>query len=144
MLVSVVGVLGLSLWVRGHHDQLVRETLDGPPPDPQTCVPEPGGPTAAELSMFLVSDSQVHELGGDRFPGQTELADLLVPSAVRPVELDMLGMASVAWLRRMYQEVSDEAARRADPRRGACCGPTSETLRTCRVPESFGARSRCS
>ncbi len=119
MLISVVGVLALSLYARGHHDELVQETLDGPPPDPQTCVPEPGGPTAAALSMFLVSDSQVHELGGDRFPGQTELADLLVPSAVRPVELDMLGMASVAWLRRMYGELAEEAAGPPDaaPRR---------------------------
>lgn len=109
MLVSVVGVLVLSLWVRQHHDRLSRETLDGPPPDPQTCVAEPGGPVDAAVSMFIVSDSQVHELGGERFPGQTELADLLVPSAVRPVELDMLGSASVAQLQHTFDEVVREA-----------------------------------
>jgi hypothetical protein len=105
MLLSVVGVLALSLWARQHHDQLTRETLDGPPPDPQTCVAEPGGPREADMSMFIVSDSQVHELGGKRFPGQTELADLLVPSAVRPVELDMLGAASVAQLQHGFEDV---------------------------------------
>jgi hypothetical protein len=109
MLVSVVGVLALSLWARQHHDDLAREQLDGPPPDPQSCVAEPGGPVHADLSMFLVADSQVHELGGERFPGQTELADLLVPSAVRPVELDMLGMASVAQLQRAFEDVVRDA-----------------------------------
>src|ERR1700760_1766571 len=67
--------------------------------------PEPGGPVAPQLSMFLIADNQVHELAGARFPGQTELADLLVPTAVRPVEQDMLSMASVAQLRRMFEAV---------------------------------------
>jgi len=112
MLASVAGLLLLSLWVRAHHDRVVAESLDGPLPDPETCVAEPGGPVEADVSLFLVADSQVHELGGERFPGQTELADLLVPSAVRPVELDMLGAASVARLRHMFTEVIGDAGTR--------------------------------
>lgn len=109
VLVSVVGVLALSLWARHHHEEATRGQLDGPPPDPERCVAEPGGPTDVDLSMFLVADSQIHELGGTRFPGQTELADLLVPSAVRPVELDMLGAASVAQLERAFRDVVRDA-----------------------------------
>ena len=105
MLASVAGLLLLSLWLRVHHDRVIAESLDGPPPDREACVAEPGGPVEADVSLFLVADSQLHELGGDRFPGQTELADLLVPSAVRPVELDMLGAASVARLRHMFTDV---------------------------------------
>lgn len=112
MFAGLAGVLLLSLWVRHHQGRLTREKLDGPPPDAQRCVPESNPPVEASISMFLVADSQVRELGGERFPGQTELADLLVPSAVRPVELDMLGMASVARLRRMFEEVVDGAGKR--------------------------------
>lgn len=111
MLLSVAGVLALSLWARLSHDRLAREALDGPPPDTRTCVPELGGPRAelAMKTMFLVADSQVHELGGKRFPGQTELADVLVPAAVRPVELDLLGAAAVHQLRHAFGQVIDDA-----------------------------------
>src|SRR4029079_14473832 len=99
--------------------QLAREKLDGPPPDPRVCGAEPGGAVRDDKqpphSMFIVADSQVHELGGDRFPGQTELADLLVPSAVRPVELDMLGGASVAELQHSFEQVVKQVATDARP-----------------------------
>jgi hypothetical protein len=45
--------------------------------------------------MFIVADTQLHELGGTRFPGQLEFADAIVPVALRPVELDMLAGAMV-------------------------------------------------
>lgn len=113
MLAGVIGVLALSLWVRQNHDHIAREALDGPLPDPRSCVPEPGGPVRTDktnlYSLFIVSDSQIHQLGGSRFPGQTELADLLVPSAVRPVELDMLGMSSVEQLKYAFREVVRDA-----------------------------------
>ncbi|MGH9884390.1 MAG: hypothetical protein ACREBE_02605, partial [bacterium] len=144
MLVSVVGVLVLSFWFRQSHDRLAREKLDGPPPDPRSCVPEPGGPLRTDkaqlYSMFIVSDSQVHQLGGERFPGQTELADLLVPSAVRPVELDMLGVASVEQLKATFREVVAEA--QSEPVYWAHLGDLADLSCTRELDRAVGVFSR--
>jgi 3',5'-cyclic AMP phosphodiesterase CpdA len=113
MLASVVAILALSLYARQRHDRLNHEALDGPPPDPQSCVAESGGPVGGDISMLLLADSQIHELGGARFPGQTELADSLVPSAVRPVELDMLSAAPLAHFRRAFDELVHDTRSRS-------------------------------
>jgi cholesterol oxidase len=43
-----------------------------------------------DVSLFVVSDSQFHELDGKRSGVHLDLADRLVPVAVRPIELDLL------------------------------------------------------
>jgi len=142
MLAGLVGLLVLSLWLRHRQDHVTAEALDGPLPDREACVAEPGGPVEADVSLFLVADSQIHELGGERFPGQTELADLLVPSAVRPVELDMLGAASVARLHHMFEEVVRDAGKRpvfwAHLGDFADLSCTGEILRAADMFSSFG------
>jgi hypothetical protein len=55
--------------------------------------------------MFLVSDSQMHELGGQRFPGQMELSDAFVPVALRPVELDVLSFATLDQFGRVFKQL---------------------------------------
>ena len=50
----------------------------------------PEGGAAERVRVFLVADTQLHNLAGQRFPGQMEVANALVPVARRPVELDIL------------------------------------------------------
>jgi hypothetical protein len=83
----------------------VTTELDGPPAPADVCTREPGGPLAPAVTLFVMADSQLHELGGARFPGQTELADALVPAAVRPVELDLLSAVPLAHFRRAFGQV---------------------------------------
>jgi hypothetical protein len=90
---SVVGLVLFSRHERAKLDSAVRSALDGPPPSDDACTPEQDGPVEPQLQMLLLADSQMHELGGKRFPGQMELADALVPVALRPVELDILSAA---------------------------------------------------
>jgi hypothetical protein len=101
----VATVVGLSAYGRHAIDQRARTKLDGSPPSVDSCAPEPGGPETATTRIFLVSDSQMHELGGERFPGQMELSDAFVPVALRPVELDMLSFATLDELGRVFQSL---------------------------------------
>jgi len=76
------------------------------------CGSEVGGPAGPpELSLFIVADTQLHELGGKRFPGQTELADAFVPVAVRPVELDLLSAATLWHLGNVYRTLAQAEER---------------------------------
>jgi hypothetical protein len=70
-----------------------RAALDGPPVPTSACARDPHGPGAAEVALFLVADAQVHDLGGGRYPGQIALADIVVRSATRPVEQNVLAAA---------------------------------------------------
>ncbi len=105
-------VAGVSLWERHEMEARTRTDLDGPPPPADACVPEPGGPVTPTLAMFVVADTQIHELGRKRFPGQMEVADTFVPVARRPVELDMLSTATVLRLQNSYARLA--AQRKAD------------------------------
>lgn len=80
------------------------------------CVAEPSGPETPTLALMLLADTQVHTLGGKRFPGQLELADSVVPVALRPVELDMLSSAALTRLGNVYKQRSaDRAALKLSP-----------------------------
>jgi hypothetical protein len=85
-------------------------TLDPPLPPGSPCTPERPGPSKVALSLFLLADSHAHELGGERFPGQTEIADALADTALRPVELDMLSNAPVKLFARGFKTLADEAS----------------------------------
>jgi len=82
--------------------------LDGTPPPADKCVPETGGPIEPTLAVLLLADTQIHDLGRERFPGQMEVVSALVPVSRRPVELDMLSTATVV----RYQSVYEELERR--------------------------------
>lgn len=97
-------VAGVSLAERHHMEATTRTNLDGPPPPSDACVAEPGGPVTPTLGLFVVADTQLHELGHKRFPGQMEVADTFVPVARRPVELDMLSTATVLRLQNVYMQ----------------------------------------
>jgi len=106
VLAGLVATVGTSAYGRHAIEQRARTKLDGAPPPVDHCVPEPGGPVGATSRVFLVSDSQMHELGGARFPGQMELSDAFVPVALRPVELDVLSFATLDRFGRVYQELA--------------------------------------
>jgi hypothetical protein len=61
-----------------------------------------------EVSVFMIADTQWHELGGRRFAGQRDFADALVPVARRPVELDILSSAPVLHFARLYRELAQK------------------------------------
>jgi hypothetical protein len=103
-----IGLVGLSLWARHHMEARNRTDQDGPPPPPDACVVEPGGPVEATLAVFVIADTQMHELGRRRFPGQMEVADTLVPVARRPVELDMLSTAAVVRFQSVFDRFAED------------------------------------
>ncbi|HXU04603.1 MAG TPA: hypothetical protein VN903_26760, partial [Polyangia bacterium] len=109
---AVVGVVvGFVAWQSDRVAKAAGDERDGPPPSTDTCAREPGGPSAPPpITMFVVADSQLHELGGTRFPGQMEVASTLVSVARRPIELDILSAAAVIRFGSVYDNVSKAAA----------------------------------
>jgi hypothetical protein len=104
VLASFGALIAFSFVARSSLEKNSRDAQDGPSAAEDVCVPEPGGPAGRpDVEIFLVSDSQFHELGGDRFPGQMELAEAIVPVALRPVELDVLSAAPLWNLGRLYR-----------------------------------------
>ena len=100
-----------NLWARHRYDAALERNLPskGGPVD-YCSVNDPPAP-APDLTMFIVSDSQFHELRGRRFVGQMEFADALVPVALRPVELDVLSAAPLSRFATVFQSL----ASRQDP-----------------------------
>jgi len=106
----------VSVWQRHRMEAHNRTDLDGPPPPADACVVEPGGPVKPTLGLFVVADTQLHELGHKRFPGQMEVADTFVPVARRPVELDMLSAATVLQMQSVYMQwAADREAANLSP-----------------------------
>jgi hypothetical protein len=62
-------------------------------------------PSHSDVSLFLVADSQFHVLGGERTAAHLELADSIVPVAVRPIELDLLSEATLLHFASIYREM---------------------------------------
>jgi hypothetical protein len=95
-------MIGLSLWARRSYDLTLARTSPGRGEPIDYCsnafppAPEP------DVALFIVSDSQFHELRGRRFVGQMEFADALVPVALRPVELDVLSAAPLSRAATVY------------------------------------------
>jgi len=73
----------------------------------EICDPAAAEPPV-ELSVFLVADNHWHQLGGERFPGQRDFADALVPVARRPVELDILSVGSLLRFARVWQSLAQQ------------------------------------
>jgi hypothetical protein len=114
--VAVIALLGgvvfESWWLRRQYDQDSAPSSSLAVLRDDVCGSEVGGPAGPpELSLFIVADTQLHELGGKRFPGQTELADAFVPVAVRPVELDLLSAATLWHLGNVYRGLAQAEAR---------------------------------
>jgi hypothetical protein len=104
VVVALIALFVVSVRARAKLDAHERAALDGPAAPVELCAPEPGGPRAADVRVLLAADSQLHELAGERFPGQLELADAVVPVALRPVELDMLSAAPLYRYARYFNE----------------------------------------
>ena len=110
--ILLVLFVAVSFWQRRQLNAELRILADGPKREALGCVRDPGGPSpTAPLAVFLVADSQIHELGGVPFPGQSELAQLFAGGARRPVALDMLSSVPVLHFASLYEALR---AKRAD------------------------------
>jgi hypothetical protein len=110
----IFAIVGLAVFWSARQRHRARmetfEAQDGKPMPKGACVAEAGGPVSPTLAVFLVADTQLHELAGERFPGQMEIANALVPVCRRPVELDMLSAATVLRTATMYSEIQKDRA----------------------------------
>jgi hypothetical protein len=98
----LVMVLGASAWARkSYDDSLIKDLPKRGEPVDYCAAAMPPAP-APDVSMFIVSDSQLHELHGAPFVGQMAFADALVPVALRPVELDLLSASPLSRAATMY------------------------------------------
>jgi hypothetical protein len=59
-----------------------------------------------DAALFLVSDTQLHELRGARSGVHLELIDSIVPVAVRPIQLDLLSAATLEHFRYVYRRLA--------------------------------------
>jgi hypothetical protein len=102
-LVLLVMALGLALPMRGRFAIDARsgwlrnrwgaaDKVDGGPADER------------RIGLFLVADSQFHQVSGTLSGLQIGVVDALDPVAVRPVELDILSAGSLAQFSRVYRE----------------------------------------
>ena len=114
-LLVMAAVGALVVWSRVERRKLDAELsskFDGPMLPTDACAREPHAPLGADIAVFLMADVQTHELGGERFPGQTELAEAFVSTASRPVALDMLSEAPMRRFAAMYKELSEQRTKK--------------------------------
>lgn len=142
-LAAVTALLALSWRERQRLAAEERAALDGPAAPTGSCARDAHGPLAADVSLFLVSDWQVHDLAGERFPGQLSVADAINRTASRPVALNVLTEASVAHFGATYRALAGR--RPADrPMRWAHLGDLAdlscrgELARVRRMMAAFG------
>ena len=106
VLSALAMVVCASLYARHRYGQALAKDLPtrGEPVD--FCATHLPPAPEPDVSMFIVSDSQFHELHGRRFVGQMEFADALVPVALRPVELDILSAAPLSRFGTVYRALA--------------------------------------
>ena len=107
LVLVILGLLvGASIYARNRYDRALAKDIPtrGEPVD-YCNIHLPPAP-ASDVAMFIVSDSQFHELRGRRFVGQMEFADALVPVALRPVELDVLSAAPLSRFATVYRRLA--------------------------------------
>jgi hypothetical protein len=111
LVLVLLGVLvGTAHWLRSRLDARLAAHAAGPELPFNACNAEPHGPMRADVQMFLLADTQTHELGGARFAGETEVAQAFVASASRPTELNLLTAASLASFRSIYEQLAASRA----------------------------------
>ena len=82
--------------IRNHESDAVQRSYWRESP------PEPPSTEANTVSLFLVSDSQFHEIGGARVGTHLDLVNSVVAVSVRPIELDLLSGATLAHFGKIY------------------------------------------
>ena len=110
-LLVIVGMAALVAFSFVQRRALARELA--PPPNTKTgaldaCPKAPPPLAASSIALFLMADTQMHELSGAPFPGQTELANVFASTATRPVALDMLSGIPIGHFQRIYAKLVDE------------------------------------
>ncbi|MGC4091214.1 MAG: hypothetical protein QM756_25720 [Polyangiaceae bacterium] len=108
VLLGVSAVVALSWWQRQALAAELAKPSDGTPVPVNACSVDPDPPSNADIALFLLADTQTHELSGERFPGQTELATVFARTATRPVVLDMLSSAPVRQFQGVYRALVEQ------------------------------------
>jgi hypothetical protein len=102
----VVGLAALVLAGRLLRRQAEAKEAEPTVRPPPSCLREAGGPVGPpEIGLFIVADTQLHELRGPRYAGQEDLMGAFVPVAIRPVELDTLSAPTLLHFRDLYREI---------------------------------------
>jgi hypothetical protein len=105
---SLIGVAAL-LWWQLHAGAVASDADQRDRDLPERRVPAAAAPSApstgAVIRLFILADSQLHELSGVRNGVQLDMVHGIVPVAVRPVELDMLSVFTVARFERARREL---------------------------------------
>jgi hypothetical protein len=109
----VLGVLGALVFVstveRHKLDDGIRPSSGARADD--GCAREPFGPVDhADVTLLVLADAQTHELAGEPFPGDTELADVFVRTASRPLALELLSTVSPRHFGIVYRKSSGDHA----------------------------------
>src|SRR5262249_18523706 len=79
----------------------------------RSCPMEPllhgkAAPMQTDIALYLMADTQLHELRGLRSAGHLDIVDRLVSVAVRPVELDLLSGVTFEHFVDLYKRMQNE------------------------------------
>jgi len=107
VILGMAAVVLLSWQARRAWARTAVEALGSAGVPREICDPSAAEPPV-ELSVFLVADNHWHQLGGERFPGQRDFADALVPVARRPVELDILSVGSLLRFASLHRSLAQQ------------------------------------
>jgi hypothetical protein len=110
-LLVIVGMVALVAFSFVQRRALARELV--PPQNSKSgalnaCPNAPAPLASSSIALFLMADTQTHELSGAPFPGQTELANVFARTATRPVALDMLSGIPIGHFQRAYAHFADD------------------------------------
>lgn len=101
VVVAVLGLAARQLGLPNPQAEFKERISEG------QCAGRPDG--APTIALFLLGDTQFHELRGDRSAANVPMVDAVVPVAVRPVALDLLSGVTLdhfASMFRSYLEAS--------------------------------------
>lgn len=133
---GIPALLALSRFpgIRNHESDAIQRSywLESPPEIPSS--------EADTVSLFVVADSQLHEIGGARIGTHLDLVNTVVPVSVRPIELDLLSGATLAHFGKIYADLRRQRPNMLWAHLGdsADLGCKSEMIRAQRLLREFG------
>lgn len=109
-LLAMAGLVGFSVWQREKLDEKAHAAFAEHAHPMQECGSSETPARSTDVAVFLLADAQLHELAGEPYPGQAEIAQVFAATASRPVALDMLAPYTFRYFASVYSRLSQQRA----------------------------------
>jgi hypothetical protein len=111
----LASLVAFSWWQQDQVTSRLRAAQSGPAYDATHCGRDARAPQSSDVALFLLADAQTHELGGTPYPGETEIAQVFVSAASRPIALDMLSSVPIQQAASVYAQLQAQRPKGASP-----------------------------